>query len=216
MKRYLIVLLYTFVFLLSNFAIIKTDIYAENTSVKELVENKLNYNTVRKLKKEQEEIESENSTIVHASITNEDISNNSLITANESNETGAFGRLYILDYSVTLYDYNVNTNSSSSLQTIVNNIDSAAYYLNKNKLIIADHNYQGFNILTNLTEGMTSYIISEDGSVIEYKLIKKAKGFNIGQDLIDTEGNSFFNMKSDIIMYTCYDDGIMTTLWTLL
>lgn len=202
MKRYLIVLLYTFVFLLSNFAIIKTDIYAENTNMKELVANKL------------EKDEMGSSIIEQTSTIDEYVQDSNHIT-DINNKSGAFGRLYISDYNVALYDYNVMTKSSSSLQTIVNDADSAAYYLNKNKLIIADHNYQGFSILNNLTEGTTSYIKSEDESIIKYKLIKKSKGFNTGQDLIDTEGNSFFNMKSDIIMYTCYDDGIMTTLWVL-
>lgn len=202
MKRYLIVLLYTFVFLLSNFAIIKTDIYAENTNMKELIANKL------------EKDEMGSSIIEQTSTIDEYVQDSNHIT-DINNKSGAFGRLYISDYNVALYDYNVKTKSSSSLQTIVNDADSAAYYLNKNKLIIADHNYQGFSILNNLTEGTTSYIKSEDESIIKYKLIKKSRGFNTGQDLIDTEGNSFFNMKSDIIMYTCYDDGIMTTLWVL-
>ena len=46
-------------------------------------------------------------------------------------------------------------------------------------------------------------------------MIKKATGVNNGPDLIDNEGNSFFAMDFDIIMYTCYDGGIMATLWVL-
>ena len=41
------------------------------------------------------------------------------------------------------------------------------------------------------------------------------QGVNTGPDLIDADGNSFFNMPSDIIMYTCYENGIMVTLWNL-
>jgi hypothetical protein len=86
----------------------------------------------------------------------------------------------------------------------------------RNRLVIADHDTQGFSVLTWISEGTTSYIQFEDGSTISYRLVRKAKGYNTGPDLVDTEGNSFFNMDSDIIMYTCYDGGIMVTLWSLL
>ena len=128
---------------------------------------------------------------------------------------GTYGRLYVSTYNVALYDFNVHTNSNSTLQTIVNGKDSAAYYTTKDRLVIADHNYQGFNILVNLKIGTTSYIKFKDGSTIKYKLVKKAKGYNKKTDLVDTNGNSFFGMESDIIMYTCYKDGIMVTLWNL-
>lgn len=126
---------------------------------------------------------------------------------------GTFGRLYISNYSAALYDYNVYTKSDTALQTIVDNKDSAAYYKNHGKLVIADHYNQGFKVLINLSEGNTLQIKFEDGNTIRYKLIKKSEGINAGYDLIDSEGNSFFEMESDLIMYTCYNDGIMATLW---
>lgn len=126
---------------------------------------------------------------------------------------GTFGRLYISNYSAALYDYNVYTKSDTALQTIVDNKDSAAYYKNHGKLVIADHYNQGFRVLINLSEGNTLQIKFEDGNTIRYKLIKKSEGINAGPDLIDNEGNSFFEMESDLIMYTCYNDGIMATLW---
>ena len=136
-------------------------------------------------------------------------------TNNTNIKYGTFGRLYVSNYNVALYDYNVNTSTNKSLQTIVDEKDSAAYYMNNDKLVIADHNYQGFSVLVNLKEGTTSSIKFKDGKTIKYKLIKKAKGVNTGPDLVDTKGNSFFDMDSDIIMYTCYKDGIMVTLWNL-
>lgn len=126
---------------------------------------------------------------------------------------GTFGRLYISNYSAALYDYNVYTKSDTALQTIVDNKDSAAYYKNHGKLVIADHYNQGFKVLINLSEGNTLQIKFEDGNTIRYKLIKKSEGTNAGPDLVDNEGNSFFEMKSDLILYTCYNDGIMATLW---
>ena len=54
-------------------------------------------------------------------------------------------------------------------------------------------------------------------SSINNNLDKSLEEFHqlIMQDLIDYDGNSFFNMESDLIMYTCYNDGIMATLWVL-
>ena len=232
MKRYLIILFYAFMLLFSTFALAKTTDTNAKTKIineKEVVEEKNKtikeeYDNTEKEEKEiqEEPLEEENNTTVtentnavQTTATNEPVQNNSPAIENNYINYGTFGRLYVSGYSVALYDYNVNTNSSSSLQTIVNNADSAAYYKNYNKLVIADHNYQGFSVLAYLTEGTTSYIKFENGSTIQYRLIKKSKGYNTGPDLVDTEGNSFFNMNSDIIMYTCYEDGIMVTLWSL-
>ena len=82
-------------------------------------------------------------------------------------------------------------------------------------MVIADHDTQGFNVLTGLSEGNTASIRFADGNSITYRLIRKEKGYNTGPDLVDTSNNSFFNMDSDLIMYTCYDGGIMVTLWVL-
>ena len=129
---------------------------------------------------------------------------------------GTFGRIYVSGYSAALYDYNVYTNSSLSLQEIVDNWDSAAYYTSRDRLVIADHSNHGFDVLYWIPEGTTAYIKFEDGSTIAYRLIYKSTGYNTGPDLVDNNENSFFNMDSDIIMYTCYGDGIMATLWSLL
>ena len=99
------------------------------------------------------------------------------------------------------------------MQTIVDNKDSAAYYKNHGKLVIADHYNQGFKVLINLSEGAILQIKFEDGTNISYKLTKKSEGVNTGYDLVDNEDNSFFEMESDLIVYTCYNDGIMATLW---
>lgn len=225
MKKFLVVFLYSFILLLSNFTIVKTDTYMKTESTNEKVLSSAgtieNDNLEKEIKEEileneQEENEMESSDIIETSTIDdyyieEDSSSDESYYVNY----GTYGRLYIPGHSVALYDYNVYTNSSYSLQEIVDDYDSAAYYLNRNKLVIADHNYQGFSILASLYEGSTSYIEFEDGSTIQYTLINITKGYNTGPDLVDTEGNSFFNMESDIIMYTCYDDGIMVTLWVL-
>lgn len=163
------------------------------------------------LERQQREIEQQNSYVVKTSVAPEE----ETYSYTPSVTYGTYGRLYVSGFDVALYDYNVYTNSSLSLQQIVDNWDSAAYYASRNRLVIADHNTHGFSVLYYLSEGTTAYIQFEDGSTISYRLIKRAKGYNTGPDLVDTENNSFFNMDSDIIMYTCYEDGIMVTLWVL-
>ena len=229
MKKFLIALSYVFIFLFTGLTNVKTDAYTKtiDTNEKELVETKKETTIVKnesenteEIKEEQkvvenepEAIEPESSNIIETSEVNEYVQEESPVTETYYENYGTYGRLYVSWYSVALYDYNVNTRSSSSLQEIVNAEDSAAYYANKGKLIIADHNYQGFSILADLTEGTTSYIQFSDGSSIGYRLIKKSKGYNTGPDLVDTEGNSFYDMDASLIMYTCYEDGIMVTLW---
>ena len=217
MKKYLIIVLYILILLFPIFTIAKTDTYAK-TEIKneeELIESKKE--SEKEVTEEQnviEEEQTESTDYVETSESEEYVEDYTPVTETYYINYGTYGRLYVSGHSVALYDYNVNTSSGSSLQEIVNADDSAAYYRNKGRLVIADHNYQGFSILAYLTEGDTAYIQFPDGSAIGYTLIKKSKGYNTGPDLVDTEGNSFFGMDSDIIMYTCYDDGIMVTLWS--
>ena len=187
----------------------KTKQTTTNISNKEVKE------TVKEKKEEKTEAKVKNNAVTQTSSTKESVQNDQSNKKADETKYGTFGRLYVSSYDVALYDYNVHTTSDSALQTLVDNKDSAAYYKNRGRLVIADHYYQGFSALVNLTEGNTSYIKFEDGSIIKYRLIKKSRGINTGLDLTDTLGNSFFDMESDIIMYTCYDDGIMVTLWVL-
>lgn len=225
MKKWLIVIFCTVMILFSTFTIAKTDTYAksENTTENESVEIQKESNTVKNGNDnteteetviEEVPVETENTSYVETS-TEDVYIEESPVTETNYVTYGTYGRINVYSYSAALYDYNVYTSSGLSLQEIVNNEDSAAFYRNKGKLVIADHNYQGFSILAYLTEGDTAYIEFEDGSIIRYTLIKVAKGYNTGPDLVDSEGNSFFYMGSDIIMYTCYEDGIMATLWVL-
>ena len=228
MKKCFTTLLRISVLLLSIFAMVKTNVKAEN---------KVSYVTMLKenntIEKEVQEAPQETHTVEIEETKEEIHENNKKLKKKSSNsgkktvskqETkqntktinyGTFGRLYVSSYNVSLYDYNVNTSSELSLQTLVDNKDSAAYYKNRGKLVIADHYNQGFSILAKVHEGSTAYIKFEDGSEIKYKMIKKTTGTNTGPDLVDEEGNSVFNLNSDIIMYTCYNGGILITLWVL-
>lgn len=216
MKKFFTVLLCSFLFLLDENSITNNNVLAKtkDAEAKVLVQEKL------KTKEKEELSETEPEEIVDSDTT-ETPSNEEYVeqdyTAYEPYTVnyGTYGRLHVSWYDVALYDYNVYTWSGSSLQELVDNYDSAAFYVSRGKLIIADHDYQGFSALYDLSEGSYSYIQFADGSSIGYTLIKKEKGYNTGPDLVDAAGNSFFNMGSDLIMYTCYDDGIMVTLWSL-
>lgn len=228
MKKFLITLLFTLVFLSANFTGSKIDAYAKNISssdkalveIKEeaiAIENNIQEEEQKILEQQEEERQQEEARKQSYSVVQTSTTEEHYYTYTPPAVTyGTYGRLYVSNFSVALYDYNVNTYSDLSLQQIVDNSDSAAYYASRNRLVIADHDTQGFRVLTWISEGTTSYIQFEDGSSIGYRLVKKAKGYNTGPDLVDTEGNSFFNMDSDIIMYTCYDGGIMVTLWSLI
>ncbi len=233
MRKILNILLCSFVLFLAIVALINinTNLEIEIKNERILVADNNIFNAVKKANEniekyekekleriEKEKKEQKKTTKVVTTSSNNSVNVNNKPTSTPKNSSikyGTFGRLYVSNYNVALYDYNVNTNSNSDLQTIVNNKDSAAYYMTNGKLVIADHSYQGFSILADLGIGTTSTIKFKDGSTIKYKLIKKSRGVNTGPDLIDTNGNSFFKMKSDIIMYTCYKDGIMATLWVL-
>ena len=230
MKKFTIALLYALIFLSTNFTNVSTD-FTNNLSLNDdkLVEIKNESNiieeNVSELKEEQELLDNQQEEIQTESYNDSgsyDVIQTSV--AEDYNDShvqntvtyGTYGRLYVSWYDVALYDYNVNTYSDLDLQQIVDNYDSAAFYASHGRLVIADHDTQGFSVLTSLYEGATSYIQFGDGSSIGYRLIRKEFGYNTGPDLVDTAGNSFFDYDSDLIMYTCYNGGIMVTLWSLM
>ena len=211
MRKYFTALLCTLVFLFNDYTSLNTNIFAKKDT-RVLVKCSLLEEVKQELVEEKQE-EPENTTAIQTSTNDDYVQEENTVTESYSENFGTYGRLYVSWFDVALYDYNVNTSSSSSLQTLVDNYDSAAYYANKGRLVIADHNYQGLSVLSSLSEGNTAYIKFADGSSIQYTLVKKAKGYNTGPDLVDTEGNSFYDMDSTLIMYTCYEDGIIVTLW---
>lgn len=225
MKKFLTVLLGAFIILFNNISVANSNDITKTREPDEKISVKYEVETNNEKQEVSEEQEAANSNETYTDEYVEEITAGNetsvveeYIDQNVQNTItyGTYGRLYVSWYDVALYDYNVYTRSSSSLQELVDNYDSAAFYRSYGKLVIADHDTQGFSVLTSLSEGSTAYIQFEDGSTIWYRLIRKEKGYNTGPDLIDTAGNSFFNMDSDLIMYTCYDSGIMVTLWSLM
>ena len=145
MKRYILRLFQVIILLLSISTLINTNVKAENkvSYITMLKEN----NIIEDVNEEVEEIPdtkiveeqkietSENAEKqVKKTSKNEVSSKKEVKTATKSVTYGTFGRIYISNYSAALYDYNVNTSSEHSLQTIVDAKDSAAYYKIHGKL----------------------------------------------------------------------------------
>ena len=210
MKKFFTVLVCTFLLLLNE------NSFAETKNVDKTKKANEKVIVLETKKEENETVEQEeisDSTVDEISTTDDYYEEDNYDYEPYSVNYGTYGRLHVSWDDVALYDYNVYTSSGSSLQELVDNYDSAAFYANRGRLVIADHNTQGFSVLYDLYEGSYAYIEFADGSATGYTLIKKEKGYNTGYDLVDAYGNSFYNMDSNLIMYTCYDDGIMVTLW---
>lgn len=147
------------------------------------------------------------------------VKNNQIIVkpSPKPEKIGTLGRLYLptINYSVAVYYANVYNNEEYNAQTIVDNEDSAAYYQLGNKYIIADHYYQGFKKIINLSVGDEAHIKMNDGTIKKYHLENKLVGQNTSVDLTDEAGNSIQTMDGTLVMYTCYgsDKTIMITLW---
>lgn len=113
---------------------------------------------------------------------------------------GDKGRFYIGSHSVALY----NTLS----QTVVDETDSAFYYVLYGTIIIGDHNNQGFDIIKQCNEGDRCYILHADGSREEFicrRIDRNAQ--NITSDVIDSNGQSAFRAGFDMFTMTCNDSG---------
>ena len=211
MKKILTVLICTCIFLLNDISVADTYVIDTKKIDANVLVEEIEKDAQEVLEKESEKIDDSNAGETFN--TDDNYEEDNYAYEQYSVNYGTYGRLHVSWNDVALYDYNVYTSSGSSLQELVDNYDSAAFYANRGRLVIADHNTQGFSVLYDLYEGSYAYIEFADGSATGYTLIKKEKGYNTGYDLVDAYGNSFYNMDSNLIMYTCYDDGIMVTLW---
>lgn len=113
---------------------------------------------------------------------------------------GDKGRFYIGSHSVSLYN--------SLSQAVVDNTDSAFYYVLYGTIIIGDHNNQGFDIIKQCNEGDRCYILHADGSREEFicrRIDRNAQ--NITSDVIDSNGQSAFRAGFDMFTMTCNDSG---------
>lgn len=71
---------------------------------------------------------------------------------------------------------------------------------------IADHNYQGFERLSDLEIDSSAFFRATDGVIYEYTVTANFIGHNTKSNLTDDCGQSVFGMnRNGIILYTCLD-----------
>ena len=133
---------------------------------------------------------------------------------------GTFGRLYLPSVNLNVALYKTDVSTGNEAQKIVDNKDSAAYFLIYTHQIIADHSHQNFHKIADIPVGEKAYIKKSDSEVIVYKLVQKFEGINAESDLTDLNGKSVFDEKENLIMYTCYkineyENHVMITIWNL-
>ena len=113
---------------------------------------------------------------------------------------GDVGRFYIKYHSVALYD--------TLSQSVCDEWDSACYKVWHDKILILDHNGQGFNIIKTCKPGDTCYVLHEDGSKDEFVCMRvELNGFNTRMDIVDSDGVSVFDSEYDMITATCNSGG---------
>lgn len=115
---------------------------------------------------------------------------------------GALGRWVIPDVGVNVACY-VASNSDNA-QKITDATDSAALIRKTNATLLADHNYQGFNVIKKCEIGTIAYMYI--GTVTEkYVCTKVFEGYNSGAHLTDLNGNVVeFNDSGGYTIYTCH------------
>lgn len=215
MKKSLILIVAVASFLCSRIDLLpKKDVKLESSvaTIAEEVSNKSETKNELEEEKEQQKLEQD--------ITKEELNiKESQEPAQITEKFGTMGRLYLpeVNFSVAVYYANpyTDTEEAYTAQAIVDSEDSAAYFNMGGKGVIADHNYQGFKRIMDLSIGTTASIKMNDGSNVEYKLINKFIGRNTSEDIVDNNGNSLQNMSGSLVMYTCYNSGdaVMITLW---
>lgn len=135
----------------------------------------------------------------------------------DSTPLGSAGRLYVssIYFNVALNETENTIGNASITQNIVDQHDSAAYFKQWKKEVIADHNYQGLGKINNLEMDDYAFIKSGKDQIKTYQLNKKINGKNTIDDLVDDSGNSIKNINADLIIYTCYnsDKDIIVTFW---
>lgn len=133
---------------------------------------------------------------------------------------GTVGRLFIPSVDLNVGVYNADITKVETTQKIVDNRDSAAYFHMNHQYIIADHNYQGFNRISDIPIGGKAYIKKANGQISVYRMTNRLEGENLGYDLTDLNGKSVLDGRGDLIMYTCYKtyeylNHVMIVIWEL-
>ena len=95
----------------------------------------------------------------------------------------------------------------NNAQVTVDNVDSAAYYVNSGHQVIADHNYQGFSAIGSCKPGTLAYLEKRDGQVVSYYCVAVIKGHNTEDALTDESYVSIDKLyPGTLVNYTCNEN----------
>lgn len=137
----------------------------------------------------------------------------------------------VIDYQARLYGTDVNGDGKSA-QEITDSEDSAAIFPYGHHTVIADHDYQGFDRIKEITPDDTCTVRFPDGSSQTLQCVASARGINAAEMYIRThsiQGTNVAEGSTEVlvdllqipqaytVMYTC-DGGpdIYITFWEAL
>lgn len=177
------------------------------------------------------EVESTKNEITISSYYNVEENSNSVNTIEEENEKetdywsmefGDVGRLVIEDVGITVALYTMNGTDIDHDQAVVDKKDSAGWgdytEFGESSHLIADHNYQEFKNLCDVTPGTSvARILHSDGTEDRYICTRiDNDGTNDGEYIYDSDGENVAFMDSALLyMYTCNSNwrNVTITFW---
>lgn len=124
---------------------------------------------------------------------------------NDNKKLGDSGRIYFSSfYSVALY----TPTTTEEAQKYVDNLDSGSMFQYGNVDLIADHAYQGFDIIKKQNVGNYIYIKRKDSkgniTLNKYIVNLKTTGYNTKYQIITKDGFDVAkDNENDIAVYTC-------------
>lgn len=122
-----------------------------------------------------------------------------------------------VDSEISIHIPLYESSDSITRQDIVDVEQAAAIFMITDTLIIADHNYQEFNLLPKVTVGTTAQIYSfKTDETAEYMCIETGDGFNEDKMLYNSSHESLIQKnKGKLVMYTCMENTrhIWYTVW---
>lgn len=115
-------------------------------------------------------------------------------------DKGAYGRWVIPDVGVNVACYI----STEKAQEITDAKDSAALVQRPTSTLLADHNYQGFDVIKKCKIGTVAYMHT-GVDVKKYVCTDVLEGYNVGTALTDLDGNVIeFEGVDGYTNYTCH------------
>lgn len=121
-----------------------------------------------------------------------------LFCSQKAVKEGAIGRWVIPSVGVNVACFAADADA----QDITDTRDSAAFIKKHNITLLADHNYQGFNVIKKCEIGTVAYMDTGMGKK-KFVCTQIFEGYNVGTELTDLEG-TVVEFESGYTNYTCH------------